>query len=97
MDFTPFLRLPNADRFVILHFQGKPKYYRQWGIYSVKLDEYFSRGWQQIKFDKGLTTHAYSLDETKYKTLPSSVMVYENAKLEVNELSGEILIKNDRD
>lgn len=95
LDFTPFTRFPDSARFIILHFQGKPKFHRQWGVYSVKLDQYFSRSHQQIKFDKGLETHAWSLDERVYKSLPTSVLIYPKATLEITELTEEIFIKND--
>lgn len=92
LDFSPFLRMPKSETFVILHFQGKPKFHRQWGVYSASLDQYFSREWKQLKFAKNLETHAFSLDERVYKTLPTSVLIYPESKLEVNSFSDEITI-----
>lgn len=43
LDFTPLIKKFNLrGNFSLIHWQAKPKHYREWGIYNSETDSYSS-------------------------------------------------------
>ncbi len=70
--------------FSLLHWQAKPKGYRQWGIYSSLSDSYISVEEIDVNFGKIRTLQ---LDDKTVTTVPSAVIYYP---------SGQVCLFNNR-
>ena len=76
LDFNPLIRSFNlSGNFCLLHWQSRPRGYRQWGIYSSRQDLYFS----VVDFFCGLPSRSLQIDDQKFAALPSAVIYYPNS------------------
>ena len=64
----------------LLHWQAKPKGYREWGIYSLKDDNYYSI--KSITLNRVLQ-ETLQLDDATADTVPSAVIQVKNAELTI--------------
>ena len=73
LDFNPIIDEKKlAGEFCLIHWQGRPKGHREWGIYQSKDDTYqtFIAG----KLNTGIV-QMFMLDDSTAKTLPSAVLI----------------------
>lgn len=79
LDFNPLIdKFASNDRFLIVHWQGMPKGYRQWGVYSSLTDNYHSV--TAIDLQR-VSVEAVQLDDKTATTKPSAVLLIKDAKL----------------
>ncbi len=79
LDFNPIIDNFNLKGdYLLLHFQAKPKESRQWGVYASKTDSYHSIKEFDLDRPQARSLH---LDETRHKTVPTAVLLIENARL----------------
>ncbi|MEC4804433.1 MAG: hypothetical protein SAJ12_10495 [Jaaginema sp. PMC 1079.18] len=81
LDFCPFLSLPGVKSGLLLHFQAKPRGMREWGVYSIEEDCYYSRSHSQIEFIGELQQQLLGLDELRFKSNPTALCHFPNATL----------------
>jgi hypothetical protein len=80
LDFNPIIDTFNLkDRFALLHWQARPKPWRQWGIYGSKEDNYYSIARINSR-SSGLTLQ---LDDRTCQNLPSAVINYPHSSLSI--------------
>jgi len=77
LDFNPLINhVLNSDfkanYYCLLHWQAKPKGLRQWGVFDSTTSGYYAS--REITFKTTTEPKTIQLDETKVKTLPTSVM-----------------------
>ena len=72
LDFTPIInQFKLTGNFTLIHWQARPKGYRQWGIYSSKDDSYHSVDKLSINI---AISESLQLDDKTAKTIPSAVL-----------------------
>ena len=95
LDFNPIIKEKGlTGDFLLIHWQGRPKGEREWGIYSGQDDSYrsFLEGkinWQKIEM--------FQLDDKTAKSLPSAVMIVEQAPVTCingRAIVGEVLLSD---
>ncbi len=79
LDFNPVIELL-SDRerlrgYKLIHWQGKPKGYRQWGIYDSLSDNYTCNVWQDLPVFYG-ASRLVMLDDQTAATIPSAVIYH---------------------
>lgn len=85
LDFSPFInQFHLSDNFVFLHFQAKPKLYRQWGLYDGLTDTYYSRTYEQIAIQKFSNIRLLHINEQQAVTVPTGVILFSDAKVYLN-------------
>ena len=93
LDFSPYQKqFSLSDNDLLIHWQAKPKGYRQWGIYSIKTDSYISVS--SIVFNR-VMQETLQLDDEKTTTIPSAVIKVSNAQLISVDL-GAIICSKER-
>lgn len=88
LDFRPFLALPGVKNGILLHYQAKPRGKREWGLYDIDRDEYYSRSHSQIEFMGELQQRLLGLDEMRHKTNPTALCYFPNATLTFVPIEG---------
>ncbi len=79
LDFNPIIEEFNLEGdFLLIHWQAKPKGYRRWGIYSSRSGLYYSVVSIDIERWTGKTLQ---LDDMTASTVPSAVLLVNNARL----------------
>jgi hypothetical protein len=74
VNFNPIIDEFNLKgNFYLIHWQARPKGYRQWGIYSSKDDTYTST--EQPPKSHGLVQYLMLNDRAAY-TIPSAVVLF---------------------
>lgn len=72
IDFNPLIeQFKLSGNYILIHWQAKPKGFREWGIYSSKDDSYKSVA-ELAQNVGGFKT--LQLDDQTAKTLPSAVL-----------------------
>lgn len=71
LDFNPLIKYFNlSGNFDLIHWQARPRKYREWGIYNSLSDEYLSLA--KIDLDGKFTT--LQIPDEKAVTLPTAVL-----------------------
>ena len=79
LNFNPLIdEFKLQGDYLLIHWQGMPKGYRQWGIYNSQTDSYHSV--KNIDFDRP-QTKAIQLDDKTATTKPSAVLLVTSARL----------------
>ena len=79
LDFNPLSEeFKLHGDYLLIHWQAKPKGYRQWGIYSSMTDSYISV--KAITLDRSLG-ETLQLDDQTANSVPSAVIKVRNARL----------------
>lgn len=79
LDFKPIIEAKKLQgNFVIIHWQGRPKGHREWGIYQSIDDSYST--FVQGKINMG-EVEMFMLDDATTKTLPSAVLISHQDKV----------------
>ena len=79
LDFNPLIEEFNLKGdFLLVHWPARPKGYRRWGIYASKSDLYYSL--TSIDMERW-TGKTLQLDDFTASTVPSAVLLVENARL----------------
>ncbi|MEO1692182.1 MAG: hypothetical protein AAFR63_11735 [Cyanobacteria bacterium J06631_6] len=95
LDFNPIINEKKLKgNYTIIHWQGRPKGHREWGIYQSKDDSYstFIGG----SINAGVT-ELFMLDDKTAKTLPSAVLISPEDKVTcINEktIIGEVFLSD---
>lgn len=72
LDFNPLIKEFNlVGSFTLIHWQAKPKGYREWGIYSSRDDSYQSVA--ELKVNVA-TCRSLQLDDLTATSIPSAVL-----------------------
>ena len=72
LDFNPIIKqFKLSGNYLLIHWQARPKGYREWGIYSSKDDSYHSVAKLSINI---AITESLQLDDKTAKTIPSAVL-----------------------
>ena len=72
LDFNPLIKqFKLAGNYLLIHWQARPKGYREWGIYSSKDDSYRSVAKLTINL---AITESLQLDDKTARTIPSAVL-----------------------
>lgn len=73
LDFNPLIeKFKLTGEFKLIHWQAKPKGYREWGIYDSKDDSYKSLE----KFDLTGKFTTLQIPDSEVKSVPSAVLLY---------------------
>lgn len=82
MDFNPIIeKFQLAGKFCLLHWQAKPFGLRRWGVYDAGIDQYFAATWDCLDVNCG--GMPLQLDETTVSTVPTAVILFKNARIEM--------------
>ena len=76
LDFNPIIEqfgLDMAKPFKLIHWQGRPKGYREWGVYDSKSDSYSCGVWEDLPTFYG-GSKLLMLDDQTATTIPSAVI-----------------------
>jgi hypothetical protein len=86
LDFNPIINgfyLTEYSNFVLIHWQGKPKGLRTWGMYDSQTQNYYS---DSFEGNKEIYTNnqgrLLQLNENIHKTLPTAVVCIPNYTIE---------------
>ena len=72
LDFSPLISQFNLKgNFTLIHWQAKPKGYREWGIYTSRDDSYRSVG--RLKLNSA-TVSSLQLNDKNATSIPSAVL-----------------------
>lgn len=95
LDFNPLIKEFNlSGNYSLLHWQARPKGYRQWGIYSSKDDSY--RSVAKLKINNA-TLCSLQLDDKTATTVPSAVFYTGEDKCNcINDLAilGNVMVED---
>ncbi|NET72516.1 MAG: hypothetical protein F6K62_16785 [Sphaerospermopsis sp. SIO1G2] len=92
LDFEPIIttfNLQKFKKFVLCHWQSRPKGIRGFGFYDWVKKQYFCIDWNNVAVHK-VQTKFLQLDETIIKSSPSAVICYPRAELFTNGSHGLI-------
>ena len=79
LDFNPVIEeFKLKGNYTLIHWQARPKGYREWGIYSSADDSYHSAAELTINF---ATVKSLQLDDATAKSIPSAVLYCKAEKL----------------
>jgi hypothetical protein len=84
LDFNPIIvNHKLTGYYVLLHWQAKPKNFRQWGIYDSFTDNYYSFPAKSFSFGnlRGTQQQLLDISEEVYPTRPTAVVYYGNARI----------------
>ena len=74
LDFNPLIKYFNlSGNFDLIHWQARPRKYREWGIYNSRSDTYLSL--PKIEFEGKLIS--LQIPDEKAVTLPSAVLLFQ--------------------
>lgn len=85
LDFNPLIEAYGLiNDFIIVHWQAKPLFFREWGAYDSHSDSYFYFSGNLFSFGNinGTSQRLVDLDESKIFTKPTSCMLINNATLQ---------------
>ena len=95
LDFNPVIEEFKLEgNYTLIHWQARPKGYREWGIYSSADDSYRSVAELTINF---ATVKSLQLDDATAKSIPSAVLYCQEQKLTcINERSiiGQVFLSD---
>lgn len=95
LDFNPLIKEFNlSGNYSLLHWQARPKGYRQWGIYSSKDDSY--RSIAEVKINNA-TLRSLQLDDKTATSVPSAVFYTREDKCNcINDLAilGDVMVED---
>lgn len=79
LDFNPIIQqFLLSGSYLLIHWQARPKGHRQWGVYFSETDNYTSLSAIEFNHILGKTLQ---LDDAKAITVPSAVIIVQNARL----------------
>lgn len=82
LDFNPLVSQFELKRnFILLHWQARPKPWRTWGAYDEASGLYYSFNDEEFDFNAIAPSRLIEIDEQKWATVPSSVVLFENCYL----------------
>lgn len=71
LDFNPLIKYFNLQgNFDLIHWQARPRYYREWGVYNSATDTYLSL--PNLEIEGKLIS--LQIPDNKAVTLPSAVL-----------------------
>lgn len=77
LNFNPIITQFNLNgNYCLVHWQARPKGYREWGIFDSKSDRYFSVDKFDFTVDLGKTLQ---INDQEITALPSAVIYFPNA------------------
>lgn len=82
LDFAPILAEFNPDG-VLLHWQSRPKGHREWGLYEIATDNYYSC--PDIQFNRVAEIELLQLNDRSVFTIPSAVVCLHNSSIRFND------------
>ncbi|WP_229642976.1 hypothetical protein [Waterburya agarophytonicola] len=95
LDFNPIIKEKNlSGEYVIIHWQGRPKGDREWGIYSSHNDSYRSFLGGKINWS---SVELFQLNDKTTNTLPSAVLIVPESKvtcIDGKAIVGEVLLSD---
>ncbi len=95
LDFQPVIdQFKLEGDFILIHWQARPKGYREWGIYSSRDDNYRSTSELAINL---ATVKSLQLDDATAKTIPSAVLYVQEERITcINDRSiiGAVLLSD---
>jgi hypothetical protein len=86
LDFEPIIKTFNLEKFqkfVLCHWQARPKGIRGFGFYDWTKKQYFCVDWDNVAAHK-VQTKFLQVDENLIKTAPTAVICYPRAQLYFN-------------
>lgn len=92
LDFEPIItafNLVKFQKFVLCHWQSRPKGIRGYGFYDWSKKQYLCLDWDRVAIHKA-QTKLYQLDENIIKTAPTAVICFPRVSLASNGDSGII-------
>ncbi len=95
LDFNPIIDEFNlTGNFILIHWQAKPKGFRQWGLYSSKEDNYQSVG----RFTQNIgRLKSLQLNDQSVRTIPSAVLYSDQSQytcIDDRLILGEVLLSD---
>ena len=79
LDFNPVIELlsdrERKQAFKLIHWQGRPKGHREWGIYDSVADSYTCGVWENLPAFYG-AGRLVMLDDATAATIPSAVIYH---------------------
>lgn len=79
LDFNPVIeKLSDRERqqaYKLIHWQAKPRGYREWGIYDAKTDSYTCDVWENLPAFYG-AGRLIMLDDKTAQSIPSAVIYH---------------------
>lgn len=95
LDFSTLINeFKLSGDFLLIHWQARPKGYRQWGIYSSVDDSYRSVDELRINWSK---VRSLQLDDKTANTIPSAVLLVENVAVTCingSAIVGDVLLND---
>jgi len=95
LDFNPIIEeFGLKGNFTLIHWQARPKGYRQWGIYTSQDDTYRTMAQLKINF---ATVQSLQLDDVTAKSIPSAVLYCQEDKVTcINQKTviGDVLLSD---
>lgn len=83
LDFEPIIRefdLHKLSKFVLCHWQSKPKGIRGYGFYDWYSKKYHCIDWDKILIPK-TGIKCLQIDESIYKSAPTAALLFPNSQL----------------
>jgi hypothetical protein len=94
MDFKPIINQFNlTGNFVLLHWQALPKYLRRWGMFCSASDDYYPFNHDQLKVIANRNFSTLQIDEAKWGTKPTAVILVQDVSVSVDSENQEYIIE----